>query len=342
MNMNQERFMYDDAARGRDFIISRLKDEGVDAAKITDGMVLGSGLGGFVKDHMDADRSVEIPFNDVFDELGGVERSGESAPGHAQKIVIGSLKGDSLESGLVMAQAGREHPYQAIDPKRATFWVRIMQLLGVETFFGSNAVGILTPDTMKLPSLMLVKGHIDKVTNGPLVGPNYSEFGPRFPHAGDLYPAKTRELVKEKAKELGIALQEGILFREMGPSYESTAIIYELRDKLEGIWEQGQRQKGEHGFDGPPVGAVGMSSTIEHEVCQHASPIQNSEQEKHPNRAFGKGRAHISVGTNYACGLGPDGPGAFPSHQEVQENGKIVQEIFGRLARAVILEMRKQ
>lgn len=83
-----------------------------------------------------------------------------------------------------------------------------------------------------------------------------------------------------------------------------------------------------------------MSTTYEHLAAQQASPNQNLGVD-HPNRAFGKGRAQVSVATNYACGLGPEGKGAFPSYSEVQENGRFVQEMFGKLAREVILEMRK-
>lgn len=337
--MAKERFMHDDAARGRDFVARQLKKEGFEANNVKDGIILGSGLGHFVEDHMD-ERSVHVPFGSVYNNLHINRGKGEAAPGHAQELVIGPLKRDS-DTRLVMAQAGREHPYEGIDPKRATFWLRIMQLLEVETLFGSNAVGIVTPDTLDLPSLMLVKGHIDEVYNGPLVGRNELKFGSRFPHMGDLYPAQTRELVKKVAAEQNIPLEEGILFRKMGPPYESTTIVYDLRNRLEGIWRQARKQKGESGFDGPPVGAVGMSSTLEHEVRQHASPNQDNKDHVYLNRAFGQS-AHVSACTNYACGMGPDGLGAFPSDTEVLENSEKVREIFGRLAREVILTMRQQ
>lgn len=285
--------------------------------------------------------SVHIPFREIYKYLNVNPGEGEAAPGHAQELVVGPLKGDSQER-LIIAQAGREHPYENIDPKRATFWLRIMQLFKADTLFDSNAVGIVTPDTLDLPSLMLVKGHIDDVPNGPLVGANDKRFGPRFPHMGNLYPAQTRELVKKVAAEQGITIKEGILFRKMGPPYESTTIVYEMRERLEGIWRQARKQKGESGYDGDPVGVTGMSSTIEHEICQHGSPIQDNDKVKYANRAFGKGRVHVSVGTNYACGLGPDGMGAFPSDDEVAENSEKVREIFGRLARESILAMRKQ
>ena len=79
--------------------------------------------------------------------------------------------------------------------------------------------------------------------------------------------------------------------------------------QLKQIWDEGFEDN-DPNFMGRPIGIVGMSSTYEHEVAQHASPIQNSA-EKHPNRAFGRGSVHVSVSTNYGAGLGPK-VGSFP------------------------------
>lgn len=326
-----------DAARGHAYVCNKVEEAGIDPDTIRDGVVLGSGLGSFAGDYMD-EGAVRIPFNDIFAKLG-IERSEGGVPGHAQQLIIGPLKDDSADR-CVIAQAGREHPYEGVSTRRSTFWIHIMQLLGVETLLGSNAVGIVTPKTLPLPSLMLVHSHLDFGEDNPLVGHNDPEFGPRFPHSGDLYPAVTREIIKKVAQELGVVLPEGTLFRCKGPEYESAETIYHLRALLEEIWEQGRRQPGENRFGkfgGNEVGAVGMSSTFEHLVAQHASPNQGD----HPNRAFGKGRAHFSVGTNYAAGLGPDGAGRFPTHEEVQESSRMVEDTFGKLVRESIIAMRQ-
>lgn len=338
MNTPDSRYGHDDAFRGRDFVIARLEQEGRNPDSVKDGIVLGSGLGGFVGDHMEQGVT-RISLNDVFEHLG-LPLSHGGVPGHAQELDIGSLKGEGSSDRLVIAQAGREHPYEGVPVRRSVIWLRIMQLLGVETLLGSNAVGIVTPKTLEIPSLMLVHSDHDATDDNPLVGQNDPKFGPRFPHSGDLYPAESRRLVKAVAARLGILLSEGTLFRTKGPQYESAETIYMLRGILRQMWEEGRRQKGEDRFQGEEVGVTGMSSTFEHLVAQQASPNQNMDVQ-HPNRAFGRGRAHISVATNYGAGLGPDGSGAFPGHSEVQENSRLVQEHFGRLAKEVILEWRR-
>lgn len=333
MESQKERYGYDDISRAVDILSKFLEVDGISSNKVRDGIILGSGLGKFVEDQMEPD-AVEVDFNEIFEFLG-LPPTTSGVAGHSQKLVIGPLKGENA-GRYVIAQSGREHPYEGVSTRRSIFWLRIMQLLGVETLFGSNAVGIVTPDTLKIPSLMLV--HSDRDFSGddnPLIGPNDLAFGPRFPHCGDLYPAKSRALVKDVAKRLEIPLAEGTLFRIKGPQYESAETIYWLRGVLKQMWEEGRKQKGETRFDGDPVGVTGMSSTYEHLAAQQAS------QRPHPDRVFGKGRAHISVATNYAAGLGEEGPGQFPTHIEVQQNSLLVQEHFGALAREVILEMRK-
>lgn len=333
--MEIEKYGYDHAASTRDYLCKRLEEGGVKPENLKDGIILGSGLGNFVKDYFRQEGSLEISFAELLNEMK-LSSGEETVPGHAKKLVIGQLKGDSSDR-LVMAQAGREHPYEGVDIKRSVFWFRVMQLLGFETLLGSNAVGIATPKTFPLPSLMLAHSHQDLVSMNPLIGPNEPNLGPRFPHMGDLYPEKTRNLVKKVAEKLGIPLVEGTLVQTKGPNYESSETVYRIRAMLNGMYEEGRKQPGENRFNGEPIGGAGMSSTYEHMVAQHASPIQG----EHPNRAFGKGRAHISVGTNYAAGLGPEGFVAPPEHKEVEENSRKVQDYFGRLVREVIFAMRE-
>ncbi|MBI5152770.1 hypothetical protein HZA39_04500 [Candidatus Peregrinibacteria bacterium] len=332
MENSKEHYGYDDASRACGFVTNKLVQAGLNPDNVKNAIIIGSGLGSFTKDHVDSS-SVKIPFNEIFANIN-IEGRKEGVEGHAKQLVIGPLNGE-LADKLIIAQDGREHPYEGISIRRAVFWLRIMQLLGVETLLGSNAIGIVTPKTLQvLPSLILVHSHRDFADDNPLVGNNDDRFGPRFPHSGDLYPAKTRKLVQEVAAKLDIPLKQGTLFRFKGPEYESRETIYDLRGILENIWRNGALQLGEDRFTGESVGAVGMSSTYEHLVAQHAS-----QSEYH--KAFHKHRAHISAATNYAAGLGPDGPVPEPTHEEVKRMGCLVEERFGKLAREVILEMQK-
>ena len=98
-----------------------------------------------------------------------------------------------------------------------------MQVLGVKTLFGSNAAGVVTPNSLHIPSLMLNVGNFDLAieSDNPLLGPNDDRFGPRFPHMSDQYPRKTQITAIESARDLRIPLDLGIYVRFKGPNYES-------------------------------------------------------------------------------------------------------------------------
>ncbi len=338
--MNQPEYGFDEASRGADLLREKIREHGMNPEAVKDGVILGSGLGNFAKDHLEGDKSGEVSgpvalsYDDIYKALGKPVGEGK-VEGHDKKVIIAQLQGTDAER-LVVALSGREHPYEGVDGRRATFLLRVMQLLGVKTLFGSNAAGIITPDTITPPALVLTHSNEDLAisVDSPLIGPNDERFGPRFPHMIDIYPAETRAIVKKVAEDLEIALGEGTYIRFKGPNYESPEEISRAVEMLENMWTRGRKRKGEDRFQGQPVGVVGMSSTYEARVAQHAV-----QSKTYP--AFQDGRAFVSVATNYAGSVGPDGFVEPSSHTEVQENAAIVQERFGRLAREAILRMRK-
>lgn len=329
---------YDQIARGKDFVDVMTRRAGLDPEKVESGAIFGSGLDGFVEGEMDRG-SVRIPFDEVFEAMG-MPKSQGGVPGHAKELVVGPLKGTSADEGraedhLVIAQAGREHPYEGVSTQRATVWLRIMQLKGVQNLIGSNAAGIVTPETLSVSSLMLIMGDKDYARDfdNPLIGPNDERFGPRNAGMKDKYPFATRALIKVVAKQLEIGLDEGIYGRVKGPSYEPRELVYEFRALLKAIYGAACDQAGEVDYREDPVGVFGMSSTYEAEVAKHASLSK-----VHP--AF-KNRAWISALTNYAGALGPDGIVEENDHSEVKRNAELVQDCFQRLVRGVLLELRK-
>jgi purine nucleoside phosphorylase len=335
-----ERFGYDDAKETADFVRQEVAVWGYDPDQIRDGVILGSGLGDFPANHMNlrdepdgSCQPVQIPYQKIFDHLGIEDDTQTGIPGHAKQLIIGPLDGTDPDDPLVFAQAGREHLYEGVDPKRAVFWLRVMQLLKVRTLIGSNAAGILTPETLKSPSLILVHSDRDLAASAdsPLIGPNEEPFGTRFPHKADVYTEEVRTRVNQLAEELGIDIKEGTYMRVKGPTYESPEEVYDLRNRLNGIWEEGFKQTGENRFGGTPVGVVGMSSTYEAVVAQHATL-----SDTHP--AFQDSKTYFSVATNYASSLAENGFVTPCNHEEVQENAKRVG--FGRLVHALILANR--
>lgn len=338
--MNQLEYGFDDASSGADFIRDKVCEHGMEPDVIRDGVILGSGLGSFAKEYLEDEKAgdvsgpVVIPYDEIYEALGRPAGHGKVG-GHDKKVIVAPLQGTGAER-LVMALSGREHPYEGVSGRRATFLLRVMQLLGVKTLFGSNAAGIITPQTLQPPALVLTYSDEDLAISldSPLIGPNDERFGGRFPHMMDLYPAETRAIVRQVAQEIGVTLKEGTYIRFKGPNYESPEEISRVVDMLENMWARGRARKGEDRFQGEPVGVVGMSSTYEARVAQHATQSKS-------HSAFLDGRAFVSVATNYAGSVGPDGFVEPSSHEEVQENAAIVRERFGRLAREVILRMRK-
>ena len=337
MENSAERFGYDDAARARDLLVTDLETHGMDSAQMKDMVILGSGLDTFGYDHMNEGNAgnesgpIKIPFNRFYNDLG-IDSLKGSVQGHSRSLVVGPMNGDS-SGRLVLAQSGREHPYEGVSTKRASFWLRVAQLMGVETLIGSNASGSLTPSSLGIGDLMLVHSEKDYGNDNPLIGEDDERFGPRFPHRGDHYPAETRKLVKIVAARMGIDLIEGTYVRMTGPNYESTEQVYDLRAMLDEMWHHGRVQNDVR-FNKPfTVGTAGMSSTFENMVAQHASQSKG-------NPAF-KNRAYISAVTNYAAMLGPTGlmDGEL-KHDHVKDAAGQMRGNFGHLVKNVLLELR--
>lgn len=325
--MGFEEANYDSVSKGRDAVANTLREQGLEPGNVKDDVILGSGLGGFAENQMHED-SVVIPFNDAYKAMGMHPVEGEVV-GHARKLVIGPLKGGS-EDRLVFAQAGREHPYEGVSTRRATVFIKLARLLGAENLIAANAGGVVTPHTLTPiladpedregapePSLLLVNKSLDlSGDEGPLVGPNDPRWGTRFPDRGDVYPEKTCRLIREMAADVGVPLTDGMYVRMPGPEYEDRETIYRIRELLEGVWRQAQMQAGETRFEGEPVGNVGMSSTYEFDMANYL---------KFDHRGL------ISVPTNYAASLGPNGITAPCMHGEVAEAALAIAAKFEQL-----------
>jgi purine-nucleoside phosphorylase len=109
--------------------------------------------------------------------------------------------------------------------------VRLMQVLGMETLFVTNAAGGLGEE-FRAGDLMLITDHINLIGMGglnPLRGPNLDEFGPRFPDMSQPYDPHLQALARQAAAEADIPLREGVYVCLAGPSFESPADVRFLR-----------------------------------------------------------------------------------------------------------------
>ncbi|HUA03483.1 MAG TPA: purine-nucleoside phosphorylase [Solirubrobacteraceae bacterium] len=178
------------------------------------GVVLGSGLGAVAD-------AVEDPAVVSYEGLPGFPRPGVS--GHAGRAVVGSI-GDVPVAVL----QGRAHLYEggSLDGLRAP--VRALRAAGASVLVLTNAAGSLRPEVGP-GSLMAITDHINLTGVNLLAGPNDASIGPRFPSLRDAYDPALLDALRASARDLGVALSEGVYLAVGGPSFETPAEIRAFR-----------------------------------------------------------------------------------------------------------------
>lgn len=189
-----------------------LTDKLLEAPRI--GIILGSGLSGIAE---------VLENKKVFHYSDIPEFPVSTAPGHKGELIFGKLGKNE-----VVLMNGRFHYYEGYDMKTVTFPIRVMQMMGVEYLFITNAAGGLNPD-FEIGVPMLIKDHINMIGDNPLIGENIDEWGPRFPDMSDAYQTEMRKIVLETAREIGEPLYEGIYVAVSGPNFETPAELKMFR-----------------------------------------------------------------------------------------------------------------
>ncbi len=178
------------------------------------GLILGSGLG-ILADEIE--NAVILPYGEI------PEFPVSTVEGHAGQLVIGELEGKQ-----VIAMQGRFHYYEGYTLEKVTFPVRVMKEIGVESVLVTNAAGGINT-SFEAGDLMLITDHINNLSDNPLIGPNDSSFGVRFPDMSEAYTQSLQEIARSTASSLSITLKEGVYVANSGPSYETPAEIRMLR-----------------------------------------------------------------------------------------------------------------
>jgi purine-nucleoside phosphorylase len=174
------------------------------------GLILGSGLGVLADD---IENPVKIPYN----EIPGFPVS--TVEGHAGQLVCGQLSGVE-----VIAMQGRFHYYEGYSMDKVTFPVRVMKELGIERLIVTNAAGGVN-ESFEPGDLMIITDHINNMGTNPLIGPNDSRFGVRFPDMSEAYSKNLRGIAKEVAEKCNITIKEGVYVGNPGPVYETPAEV---------------------------------------------------------------------------------------------------------------------
>lgn len=178
------------------------------------GIVLGTGLGGLVKEIEIED---EIDYSDIpHFPLSTVES-------HHGKLILGKI-GEKK----VVAMQGRFHYYEGYSMQQITYPIRVMKFLGVTTLLLSNACGGMNP-LFSRGDIMIMTDHINLLGDNPLIGPNINELGPRFPDMSEPYTKELIKMAETIALENGIRAQKGVYIAVPGPNLETRAEYRFLR-----------------------------------------------------------------------------------------------------------------
>lgn len=174
------------------------------------GIVLGSGLGAFVKE---VQVECQIPYNEIPHFIP------PTVEGHSGNLIFAK----SQEKPIVILQ-GRVHYYEGHDMDHVVFPVRALSLLGIESLLLTNSAGGMG-DTMSAGDFMIIEDHINLMGTNPLIGPNIKEFGPRFPDMTEAYDSKIRQHMAEIFEKHNIRYHKGVYCGVTGPTYETPSEI---------------------------------------------------------------------------------------------------------------------
>lgn len=183
-----------------------LKEKHPSKARV--GIILGTGLGGLVNE-------IDIQETVYYHDIPNFPVS--TVDGHEGRLIFGHIRGTEI-----VAMQGRFHYYEGYSMKDVTFPVRVMEALGIDHLFVSNASGGLNPE-FQVGDIMVINDHINMFGDNPLIGKNIDELGPRFPDMSEPYSKKLVEKAFEIAEKHDIKLQKGVYIGTAGPTFETPA-----------------------------------------------------------------------------------------------------------------------
>ncbi|RZL15003.1 MAG: purine-nucleoside phosphorylase [Pedobacter sp.] len=179
------------------------------------GIILGTGLGGLVKD-------IEVAYSLMYSNIPNFPIS--TLEFHSGKLIFGTLNGKK-----VVAMQGRLHYYEGYSMQQITFPVKVLKVLGIKQLLVSNAAGSLNPQ-FKKGDLMVINDHINLQPESPLRGINDAELGPRFPDMSQPYNEDLISKALSIAKNDGITCHQGVYVAVTGPNLETRAEYRYLRN----------------------------------------------------------------------------------------------------------------
>lgn len=184
------------------------------SAKPKIGLVLGSGLGAFVKD---VEVECTLPYREI------PHFSPPTVEGHSGNLIFGKVGGQSI----VILQ-GRNHYYEGHSMSSVVFPTRTLAMLGIESLILTNSAGGIGDD-MQAGDFMIIEDHINLMGTNPLMGPNIKELGPRFPDMTEAYDKRLIGIMEALLLKQGTRFHKGVYCGVSGPTYETPAEVRYLK-----------------------------------------------------------------------------------------------------------------
>jgi len=192
------------------FIKQKIPDLSADIA-----VVLGSGLQAF------GDALVN-PTTITYDEIPGFPIT--TVKGHEGKLIYGKIK-----KGRVIVMQGRAHLYEGWNAKEITFYVRVLQFLGVQNLIITNAAGALN-NNYSPGDFVVLNDCINLTGQNPLIGNLHPSLGKkRFLDMSEPFDLKLKSMVESAILKQNLPIRHGVYICGLGPTYESPAEAQYLR-----------------------------------------------------------------------------------------------------------------
>src|SRR4030095_8834981 len=165
------------------------------------GIILGTGLGGLVKD-------IQISYKIDYKDIPHFPVS--TVESHHGYLIFGKIAGRNC-----MIMQGRFHYYEGYHHEDIAYPVRVMAEMGVRNLIISNACGGLNP-VFKKADLMIMRDHINFHFTTPFQDNTYYKYYNRHP-----YDRSLMILAEQVAFANEIKIQKGVYFSLHGPHLET-------------------------------------------------------------------------------------------------------------------------
>lgn len=177
--------------------------------KYRTGIILGTGLGGLVKD-------IKIKSEIDYSEIPNFPVS--TVESHSGKLIFGKLSGKNI-----VAMQGRFHYYEGYNMHDVTFPIHVLNQIGIRHLIISNACGAMNPAFRKT-ELMIMTSHINLLFDSPIKS---NKFNPK--KRSRIYSKRLIGLAETTATENRIFIQKGTYIPVQGPNLETKAEYRMLR-----------------------------------------------------------------------------------------------------------------